>query len=529
MKRIAIDSRRFLAAFLGALFLAAGTAAGAEPGAVINGGAFGEQIILYVQSPGEVDDISCQIGTALCGEIAWKHISQEETPVKTYLLVDNSLSVSQKYRPMINEIMNNLAANRMPGEEFTVATFSDKITYLIEDSGDYARIKEAVDGISYEDQETYLTDVLYELLEAWNREPSPVLKRIVIVSDGVDNKTMGYTKEELYGLLKEHPYPIYTLGCADKSNSNGEALKNMSALSRLTQAEAWLLDDVGDSMAVVQGVAGSNDVIRVEITVPAELRDGADKGVKLTLQAGGEVLEASTVVSMPFGAADGRGPEETEAPVSRQEEDEEARAQERASLEAEKLEAAKILRRKKLFTLGAAGCAAFLIAAALTVVIVRALTLKKKENEFETAPESAAHEYEFRQGPVRSVMDETEMAGSGGRDGEQTAMVWGNNERAYTLVLTDQDHPGKTFEVPLNGSVVVGRSRKDGCQVVLDYERSVSHCHCKISVENGQMRVTDLGSKNGTIVNGKRVVGTAAVAGGSILTLGNLRLKVELR
>lgn len=162
-------------------------------------------------------------------------------------------------------------------------------------------------------------------------------------------------------------------------------------------------------------------------------------------------------------------------------------------------------------------------------MIVRALTLKKKENEFETAPESAAHEYEFRQGPVRSVMDETEMAGSGGRDGEQTAMVWGNDERAYTLVLTDQDHPGKTFEVPLNGSVVVGRSRKDGCQVVLDYERSVSHCHCKISVENGQMRVTDLGSKNGTIVNGKRVVGTAAVAGGSILTLGNLRLKVELR
>lgn len=118
-----------------------------------------------------------------------------------------------------------------------------------------------------------------------------MLKRIVIVSDGVDNKTMGYTKEELYGLLKEHPYPIYTLGCADKSNSNSEALKNMSALSRLTQAEAWLLDDVGDSMAVVQGVAGSNDVIRVEITVPAELRDGADKGVKLTLQAGGEVLE----------------------------------------------------------------------------------------------------------------------------------------------------------------------------------------------------------------------------------------------
>lgn len=141
MKRIAIDSRRFLAAFLGALFLAAGTAAGAEPGAVINGGAFGEQIILYVQSPGEVDDISCQIGTALCGEIAWKHISQEETPVKTYLLVDNSLSVLQQYRPMINEIMNNLAANRMPGEEFTVATFSDKITYLIEDSGDYAGLK----------------------------------------------------------------------------------------------------------------------------------------------------------------------------------------------------------------------------------------------------------------------------------------------------------------------------------------------------------------------------------------------------
>ncbi|MCI9102047.1 MAG: FHA domain-containing protein [Lachnospiraceae bacterium] len=97
------------------------------------------------------------------------------------------------------------------------------------------------------------------------------------------------------------------------------------------------------------------------------------------------------------------------------------------------------------------------------------------------------------------------------------------------LVLTDLNNPVRTFEAPLRTSVVIGRSRSGGCQIILDYDRSVSHRHCQIQVANGQIRVMDLGSRNGTLVNGKRVIQEAVLNSGSVLTLGNLKMKVELR
>ncbi len=86
----------------------------------------------------------------------------------------------------------------MNGEQFTIAVFSDEINYLVEKCSDYAQVKQAVDNITYNNQETYLTDVLYHLLseikEEDNTENKAPLRRIVIISDGVDNKSIGYKR-----------------------------------------------------------------------------------------------------------------------------------------------------------------------------------------------------------------------------------------------------------------------------------------------------------------------------------------------
>ena len=92
-----------------------------------------------------------------------------------------------------------------------------------------------------------------------SRTPPPTARTRVSPA-GVDNKSIGYTKEELYAALEKMPYPIYTVGCTYKENN--EQLKNMFALSRMTGGASWLLDDVSDYMARVSpagnvGSAGS--------------------------------------------------------------------------------------------------------------------------------------------------------------------------------------------------------------------------------------------------------------------------------
>jgi pSer/pThr/pTyr-binding forkhead associated (FHA) protein len=67
----------------------------------------------------------------------------------------------------------------------------------------------------------------------------------------------------------------------------------------------------------------------------------------------------------------------------------------------------------------------------------------------------------------------------------------------------------KVFPLPSNVTVI-GRRRNCDLRIPLD---SVSRRHCQLSMENGSLKVRDLGSRNGTFLNGKRIEEDVAHAG----------------
>jgi DNA-binding NtrC family response regulator len=77
-------------------------------------------------------------------------------------------------------------------------------------------------------------------------------------------------------------------------------------------------------------------------------------------------------------------------------------------------------------------------------------------------------------------------------------------------------------EVPLDKSLTIGQSSRN--DVVLRDER-VSRRHCAIEVLRDGVRIRDLNSTNGTVVNGLRVTG-ADLVGGSVIALGRTHLRV---
>ena len=58
----------------------------------------------------------------------------------------------------------------------------------------------------------------------------------------------------------------------------------------------------------------------------------------------------------------------------------------------------------------------------------------------------------------------------------------------------------------------------------------VSRSHARIEVERGgdAVRIEDLGSKNGTYVNGASVHGLVAIANGSVLKVGSVTLTLRV-
>lgn len=102
--------------------------------------------------------------------------------------------------------------------------------------------------------------------------------------------------------------------------------------------------------------------------------------------------------------------------------------------------------------------------------------------------------------------------------GEPTSGVSLLGEWTHSLFLLQGPQPGRRIE--LGGKPLV-LGRRTAADLVLP-ELQVSALHCRVQVEPGRpaLRVTDLKSTNGTFINGQRITGTAYLAPGSTLSLG---------
>ena len=80
---------------------------------------------------------------------------------------------------------------------------------------------------------------------------------------------------------------------------------------------------------------------------------------------------------------------------------------------------------------------------------------------------------------------------------------------------------GPTFPVPESG-ISLGRERGD---VLFSEDGYVSGLHCRISYEDGQVFLTDLGSSNGTFI---RLLGEERLTNGDVLLLGQQLFRVTL-
>jgi predicted component of type VI protein secretion system len=93
------------------------------------------------------------------------------------------------------------------------------------------------------------------------------------------------------------------------------------------------------------------------------------------------------------------------------------------------------------------------------------------------------------------------------------------------LSIVSGPRAGETIDVK-RGKLLVGR--EEDCQLRPDSE-FVSRHHCVILLDEYTLRVRDLGSKNGTFVNGHRIgAGERILLHGDMLAIGEMMCQVDL-
>ena len=83
---------------------------------------------------------------------------------------------------------------------------------------------------------------------------------------------------------------------------------------------------------------------------------------------------------------------------------------------------------------------------------------------------------------------------------------------------------GLSFDLPL-GETVVGRGSGSGLRLADD---SISRQHCKFIFDGSSVWLEDLGSTNGSKVNGERVTGLLLVTGEEMISLGQSELRISM-
>ncbi len=87
------------------------------------------------------------------------------------------------------------------------------------------------------------------------------------------------------------------------------------------------------------------------------------------------------------------------------------------------------------------------------------------------------------------------------------------------------DRPSRVIELPDATDVTFGRSR--GATVTVDHEK-VSRMHARVRREGDAIEVEDLGSRNGTRVNGERIEGPRRLASGDEIVIGPIQAVVGM-
>ena len=93
----------------------------------------------------------------------------------------------------------------------------------------------------------------------------------------------------------------------------------------------------------------------------------------------------------------------------------------------------------------------------------------------------------------------------------------------HQLVVTDGLEPGRRIKVEAR-PLVLGRTPP--ADVVLA-DGEVSRAHCKVAAHEGEVTLTDLGSTNGTFVDGERITGSVTLQVGNIVVVGRQVLRYE--
>nr|WP_295283111.1 FHA domain-containing protein [uncultured Blautia sp.] len=111
-------------------------------------------------------------------------------------------------------------------------------------------------------------------------------------------------------------------------------------------------------------------------------------------------------------------------------------------------------------------------------------------------------------------------------DEDKTLSLWEDDSQKM-MILADM-HSGEQFSFMLKKNCIAGRRRPPSDLQITTQDRYISGSHVCFEKKGNAVYIRDLNSKNGSWLNGQRIVSCVRVHQGDILKVGRSEFKIYL-
>ena len=517
MSMVVVDRKwKALALFLTVIFIAVTSLTTyAADAKILETNVYNDEIYIFIKGiSGVTSDSTVQIGNKVCQpeQISASPFEQMDVFMRTLILIDNSKSIPEKNHAEIQEILKGIVSNAKENEQIKIGTFSREAAYLCDYTSDHVILENIIDSITYKDQDTYLSDVLYNIISELNLENTYICTRIIILSDGADDNYIGYTNDEVRRFIESNPYPIYTIGFPKKNNAS--QLETMFSFSRAAKTDFFLMDGNTTSENILNTLFTDQNGVCFKLTPDESLKDGSNKSILLKLNTAEGAFEFKTNVDMPFGTVEDIQTE----PMSTIQQEPESEAAIPMIIptplnktdEMETKDSSKEAFPFLWIIILLAGVITILI-----IIFVFFVLLKKKKTSDAPNPVLPPE--------PEPIEDSTRLGFQPRFDSAPEKELWGNKH----LILKNLDVPNIFFNVPITETVSIGRR---STQDIMIDDPEVSREHCKITLRGGLLYLQNYSKSNGTYYENVLVHegDEVPIVNGGKIKMGQYQYSVEL-
>ena len=406
-------------------------------------------------------------------------------------LFDVSGSLSSDRFEKLRAATKNWCQKMGENDRMAIMTFGNEVKTPLDFSADKAQINSVVDSLSNSDGETRLYDAVCEGLKLSEKRGDDIPKRkvIILLSDGKNDVSGGSGRDDVIDLTKKHMIPVYSLCTAAKNSNSGSSF--MNELCELSHGMFFNISETGIDEVYNRAYERLMNAYIIDFKYPSSKTDGKMHNLTISVIENGTEFSDTRELYM-------EKPTESIIPAA-------------ANVAASEEENSNMNGIPKTTLLIFIIIGVVILAAIVGVAALMVVLNGKKKTQGHMPPPPV---YPPANNPAAS--DRTVALG-----GSAAAPKPQSGGPKFTL---SELNGNGVFTADASDRIVIGR--KSDCNIILK-DSQVSGHHCSVTRRGGSFYVTDMGSTNGTIVNGIQISSETELKSGDLIMLGTKEYKVN--